>query len=84
MESSGPALQAHQSVPNDRVYHDDQVVTGNGDQEVYEEITLHIGEQSMVTNKGYRILSKVKVIVERENNRILTLNVLYVCLSLII
>ena len=53
-------------MPNDRVYHDDQVVTGNGDQEVYEEITLHIGEQSMVTNKGYRILSKVKVIVERQ------------------
>ena len=66
MESSGPALQAHQSAPNDRTYHNDQVVTGNGDQEVYEEITLHIGEQSMVTNKGYRILSKVKVIVERQ------------------
>jgi len=66
MESSGPALQAHQSAPNDRIYHNDQVVTGNGDQEVYEEITLHIGEHSMVTNKGYGILSKVKVIVERQ------------------
>ena len=47
MESREPAPQASQSVLDDHVYE----VAGNDNQEVYEEITLHIGRQSMVPTK---------------------------------